>query len=103
MLESRRTGTLIGLLLCSRVADEVAHVTQLCIAPELRGRHLGGELLLNGMRTLRQAGYSSISLTVTAANDGALALYRKAGFHVRHDFDAAVFERSPGFPLPSLV
>ena len=103
VLESRRAGTLIGLLLCSRVADEVAHITQLCIAPELRGRRLGRDLLLNGMHTLRQAGYTSISLTVTAANTGALALYRQAGFHVRHDFDAAVFERSPVFPLPSLV
>lgn len=103
VLESRRTGTLIGLLLCSRIAEDVAHITQLCIAPEFRGRRLGCELLLNGMRALRQAGYAAISLTVTAENIGALALYRRAGFHVRHDFDAAVFERSPGLPLPGLV
>lgn len=108
VLQSRRTGTLIGLLLCSRVADDVAHITQLCIAPDFRGRRLGCDLLVNSMHTLRRAGYAAISLTVTAENTGALALYRQTGFHVRHDFDAAVFERSlgersPGLPLPALL
>lgn len=103
VLESRRTGSLTGLLLCSRVADEVAHVTQLCIAPQFRGRRLGCDLLLHGMRALEQAGYSAISLTVTAENSGALTLYRQAGFHVRHDFDAAVYESRAGLPLPALL
>ena len=106
-LESRRTGTLVGLLLCSRVDDNVAHITQLCVAPGFRGRRLGCDLLVNSMRTLRQAGYAAISLTVTAENTGALALYRQAGFRIRHDFDAAVFERrhgdaSTGAPLLAL-
>ncbi len=107
VIQSRRSGALIGILLCSRVADEVAHVTQLCVAPAARGGGLGRALLTNGMAALRRAGYTAISLTVTAANAGALALYRQTGFHVRHDFDAAVLERNPernpAFPLPPLL
>lgn len=103
VLNDRRTGALLGMLLCSRVADGVAHITQLCIAPSLRGRRLGFLLLGNSMRALALSGYTAISLTVTAANEGALRLYQQNGFSTRRDFDAAVFERPQPPPLPTLL
>ncbi len=38
VLRDQRNGALIGMLLCSRVADDVAHITQLCVATAHRGR-----------------------------------------------------------------
>ncbi len=103
VLNDRRTGALVGMLLCSRVAGEVAHITQLCIAPALRKRRLGYALLLNNMRSLARAGYTALSLTVTASNSTALRLYQQAGFTVRRDFDAAVYQRPAPPPLPHLL
>ncbi len=90
VIEERRTGALAGVLLCSRVADEVAHVTQLCVAPALRGRRIGAYLLSNASAQLRRAGYAAITLTVSEENTAAVQLYRTAGFHTRRRFDAAV-------------
>ena len=95
VLEARRTGTLQGVLLCSRVASDVAHITQLCIAPTLRGQHLGAYLLSHASSHLERAGYAAITLTVSEENEAAVALYRTAGFVSRRRFDAAVLERSP--------
>ncbi len=36
VLRDQRNGALIGMLLCSRVADDVAHITQLCVATAYR-------------------------------------------------------------------
>ena len=96
VIEERRTGALAALLLCSRVADDVSHVTQLCVAPRYRGRRLGAHLLAYAAAELRRAGYAAISLTVSEGNREAIALYRESGFVVRRSFDAAVLElRSP--------
>ncbi len=92
VLEERRSGASVGVLLCSRVADGVAHITQLCIAPALRGSHLGGYLLDHASAYLARAGYAAITLTVSEENATALALYEAAGFITRRRFDAAVLE-----------
>ena len=94
VLEERRSGTAVGVLLCSRVANEVAHITQLCIAPALRGHHLGSYLLEHASAYLTRAGYAAITLTVSEENATALALYKAAGFETLRRFDAAVLEIS---------
>ena len=43
---TRRPNTIIGTILCSRVKDDVGHVTQVCLLPDERGRGIG-EVLLN--------------------------------------------------------
>lgn len=92
VLEERRSGALAGVLLCSRVADDVSHITQLCIAPARRGQHLGAYLLAQAAHHLGRAGYGAITLTVSEENSSALALYQAAGFITRRRFDAAVLE-----------
>ena len=94
VLEDRRSGAFVGVLLCSRVADDVAHITQLCIAPALRGCRLGKYLLDHASSYLVRAGYAAITLTVSEQNTTALALYEAAGFLTRRRFDAAVLEIS---------
>lgn len=88
----RSTRTIAGLLLCSRVRDDVGHVTQICVLPELRGRRIGEALLALCTQELRRRNFSALSLTVTEANVRAVDLYRRLGFSTQRRFDAFVWE-----------
>ncbi len=94
VIEEGTSGKLAGVVLCSRVADDVAHVTQLCITPERRGGRLGALLLQQCMSHLRRTGYEAISLTVTEENHTAVKLYQEHGFLTRHRFDGMVLEKN---------
>ncbi len=94
VLRNRENGALVGMLLCSRVASDVAHVTQLCIAPAWRGHGLGRAVLDFCSNHLARAGFAAITLTVTEANQQAVKLYQTRGFFVRHRFDAMVLDRN---------
>jgi ribosomal protein S18 acetylase RimI-like enzyme len=93
VLRDRRNGALIGMLLCSRVAPDVAHITQLCVATAYRGQHLGLALLNHCIRHLTQSGFAAITLTVTEANHTAVNLYQNSGFFIRQRFDAMVLDK----------
>ena len=84
--------TMVALILCSRVKEDVGHVTQVCVVPEQRGHGIGERLLLVSAENLRRRHFSSLSLTVTEANTRAVDLYKKLGFHVARVFDAFVWE-----------
>jgi ribosomal protein S18 acetylase RimI-like enzyme len=88
----RRTRTLIGLTLCSLVRPDVGHITQVCVLPEYRSAGLGEAMLAASTRNLRGRGFHFISLTVTEANDRAIALYKRIGFEATRVFDAYVWE-----------
>jgi ribosomal protein S18 acetylase RimI-like enzyme len=88
----RRTRTLIGLILCSLVRPDVGHITQVCVLPEYRSAGLGEAMLAASTRNLRARGFHFISLTVTEANDRAIALYKRIGFESTRVFDAFVWE-----------
>jgi ribosomal protein S18 acetylase RimI-like enzyme len=92
MLRERRSGALVGMVLCSRVGAEVAHITQLCIAQAYRGRGLGRELLGRSAESLLNEGFTTFTLTVTEGNDTAVRLYERFGFTLRHRFDAMVMD-----------
>ncbi|MFQ5816680.1 MAG: GNAT family N-acetyltransferase [Terriglobia bacterium] len=86
---------LAGALLVSQVAPHIAHITQVCVRPEVRGRGLGRQLLARTLDTLRQKGYEGVSLSVTADNPPAVGLYRHFGFEVLKRFAAYVREKPP--------
>jgi ribosomal protein S18 acetylase RimI-like enzyme len=88
----RRTRTPIGLILCSQVRPDVGHITQVCVLPEYRSAGLGEAMLAASTRNLRGRGFHFISLTVTEANDRAIALYKRIGFESTRVFDAFVWE-----------
>jgi ribosomal protein S18 acetylase RimI-like enzyme len=90
----RPSNTMAGLILCSRVRDDVGHVTQVCVLPEQRGRGIGEALIEAAAGELRRRKFDSISLTVTEANTRAVELYKRLGFTVRRVFDAFVWEGS---------
>lgn len=93
-LVDRRSSDLIGLLLCSRVRDDVGHVTQICIGPEYRGRGLGRLLMVQCARTLARRRFTLLTLTVTASNRHAVSLYEWLGFRAAHRFDAMVWDKN---------
>jgi ribosomal-protein-alanine N-acetyltransferase len=61
------------------VIDE-AHVTNVAILPEYRGRKLGEALLQKMMSMAREMGAKSMTLEVRVTNHVAQSLYRKLGF-----------------------
>lgn len=88
----RKSRSLIGLILCSRVRKDVGHVTQVCILPEYRSRGIGESLMAATQSNLRKRNFALLSLTVTEANARAVALYRRLHFESERIFDAFVWE-----------
>jgi ribosomal protein S18 acetylase RimI-like enzyme len=88
----RPTNSLIGLILCSRVKDDVGHVTQVCLLPEYRGQKIGENLIACCANSLRSRQFNLLSLTVTEMNQHAVELYRRMGFEEKSVFDAYVWE-----------
>ena len=94
VLRDRRNHALIGMLLSSRVADDVAHITQLCVTNSYRRQGLGLVLLNHCIHHLTREGFAAITLTVTEANQQAVKLYHNSGFFTRQRFDAMVLDKS---------
>src|SRR5579863_203381 len=88
----RRSRSLIGIILCSRVRNDVGHITQVCVLPEYRSRRIGESLIAASQDNLRKRNFSILSLTVTEANARAVALYRRLNFDSKRVFDAFVWE-----------
>jgi ribosomal protein S18 acetylase RimI-like enzyme len=86
------TGRLCGLSLASLVAPECGHITQICVSQAARGTGVGYAMLRQSLVALRQSGCRGASLTVTASNAGAVALYERVGFRTVRQFPAYTWE-----------
>jgi ribosomal protein S18 acetylase RimI-like enzyme len=95
VLRDRDSTALAGIILCSRVSADTAHVTQLCVAPAFRGRGLGSVLLDVVMARMSAQRYRALTLTVSEQNIAAARLYAAARFTLRHRFDALVLDKKP--------
>ncbi len=84
---------LAGILLCSRVREDVGHITQLCVAKDSRSHGLGRRLIEECAAHLKVHGFGALTLTVTEANQSAVSLYQRVGFHTIHTFDAMLWEK----------
>jgi ribosomal protein S18 acetylase RimI-like enzyme len=89
---NKLTRSIAGVLLCSRVKEDVGHITQVCVLPEQRGKRIGESLIALCTQELRTRNFSGLSLTVTEANTKAVGLYLRLGFDVKRRFDAFVWE-----------
>jgi ribosomal protein S18 acetylase RimI-like enzyme len=85
-------GALRGISLSSLVSEECGHITQICVSQEVKGCGIGYELLRQSLLALRDNGCRAATLTVTAANNGALDLYERVGFRTIRRFSAYVWE-----------
>jgi len=86
------TRAVVGAILCSRVKDNVGHVTQVCVLPQQRGRGVGEALLDATADALRRRHFSLLTLTVTEENRHAVELYKRLRYSVNRAFDAFVWE-----------
>ena len=64
-------------------ADGCGEVDSMFVEEQFRGRGVGSELLRRALAWLDSAGASSKVVTVAYDNQGALALYKRFGFHPR--------------------
>jgi len=87
-----RSGWMAGVVLTSFVADQVGHITQLCVTPAAQGQGLGYELLREAVNALRIHGARRVSLTVTAANQQAIQLYFRCRFQEIRRFLSYVWD-----------
>ena len=85
-------GKLCGICLSSLVQSDVGHITQVCVSKSMRGTGVGYELIRRSLESLAKHGCRKASLTVTAANVEAIALYERMGFKHTRDFLAYVWE-----------
>jgi ribosomal protein S18 acetylase RimI-like enzyme len=86
------SGHLCGISLTSLVAPASGHITQICVSPAVRGTGIGHAMLRHSLTSLRDAGCRSASLTVTAANEDAVALYERVGFRTTRKFAAYAWQ-----------
>jgi ribosomal protein S18 acetylase RimI-like enzyme len=82
---------LSGLCLASLVHADVGHITQVCVSKAARGTGLGYELIRRSLQSFAAHGCRKVSLTVTATNRAAIALYERMGFRRTRDFTAYVW------------
>jgi ribosomal protein S18 acetylase RimI-like enzyme len=83
---------LAAICLSSLVANDVGHITQVCVAPDAQGSGLGYELMRRSLDALAARGCRRASLTVTSSNANAVALYERMGFRTVRQFAAYVWE-----------
>jgi ribosomal-protein-alanine N-acetyltransferase len=69
----------VGYASFHNVGDE-AELLRLAVLPDQRRRGIARQLLEHGFARLRQTGVASCFLEVREDNEGAIALYRDAGF-----------------------
>ena len=89
----RKAKNLIGLILCSRVRNDVGHVTQVCVLPEYRSRDIGESLLAATAGEFAEAKF----LPALADGDGGQrrAPWRSTAasdFDTKRIFDAFVWQ-----------
>ena len=90
----RTSRELVALVLGSRVSPQSGHITQICVRPEYRRKGLARMLLNLAASQFALHGATEVSLTVTAANEEAIELYRSECYNCSHIFDAAVWCRA---------
>ncbi|MBX7105297.1 MAG: GNAT family N-acetyltransferase [Gemmataceae bacterium] len=73
-------GEPVAILLCNLLEADKWDLAYLGLAPEVRGRGLGREVVLHGLLEAKAAGMLTAQITVDARNVPARALYRRAGF-----------------------
>lgn len=73
--------TLLGYAACWTVADQ-AELGNVAVAPEARGRGIGGALVDRVLERVRERGARECFLEVRESNEGAQSLYRTRRFVV---------------------
>ena len=82
----RPSGSIVGVLIASRVARGVGHLGQISVHPAHQGRGIGRRMIASAVSELGNRGFKLTSLAVTTANASAFHLYQTCGFETIHTF-----------------
>ena len=82
----RPSGSIVGVLIASRVARGVGHLGQISVHPAHQARGVGRRMIASAVSDLRNRGFKLASLAVTTANANAFHLYQTCGFETIHTF-----------------
>jgi ribosomal protein S18 acetylase RimI-like enzyme len=98
-IASLHSGTIAGVLIASRVASGVGHISQISVHPAQQGRGIGRLMIQRALGEFNRHGFQTASLAVTSANTNAMHLYHSCGFRPLHVFPVFYFEKkqSPFF------
>jgi GNAT superfamily N-acetyltransferase len=77
---AERNGALVGTIAIVEESAGTAQLRWFVVAPETRGKGLGGRLLDQALAFSREKGYERVILWTVSALTDAARLYRKAGF-----------------------
>lgn len=92
----------VGVLLASHLSRTNGHICQVSVSPDAQGQGVGRALMAAALRSFREQGLDTASLSVTLDNHPAYALYLSLGFHLRKEFAAHAWVRPPArIPLPA--
>src|SRR5215475_12874212 len=80
---------LLAVGLVTRIAEGTSHLVQLAVDPQMRGRHLGSQLLENVCAAANLAGCTRMTLFVGGRNSRARSLYESHRFENMASFIAA--------------
>jgi ribosomal protein S18 acetylase RimI-like enzyme len=80
---------LLAVALVTRIAEGTSHLVQLAVDPQMRGRHLGTQLLDVVCSAANQAGCTRMTLFVGGKNSRARSLYESHRFENMASFIAA--------------
>ena len=79
---------LLAVALVTRISEGTAHLVQLAVDPQMRGRHLGTQLLEIACSAANQAGCTRMTLFVGGKNSRARSLYESHRFENMASFVA---------------
>lgn len=77
----------------NRLQPGQIELTYIGVAPEVRGRGLGKAVLAAFVEAARDAGYTSVALSVEIDNPAAIALYTNFGFTITQTFSEGRYHR----------
>lgn len=83
---AERGGEVVGMCHTKAFSGK-GYINSLVVTAACRSHGVGRELLVAGMRTLREQARRPVHLNVRAENEPAVALYRSAGFIVDDDLN----------------
>ncbi|MCP2597545.1 ribosomal protein S18-alanine N-acetyltransferase [Candidatus Aminicenantes bacterium AC-335-B20] len=82
IIEDSRDNRIIGYVIYWVIGDE-AHINNIALHPEYRGKGIGEFVLRKIIELIKKAGAKSVSLEVRPSNIPARKLYRKLGFQLK--------------------
>jgi ribosomal protein S18 acetylase RimI-like enzyme len=88
-------GAVVGFVLCALIADGSVLVLDIAVSKAHRRKGAGTKMLEYLVNKTAALGNRQIVLAVTAGNEAAIALYKKAGFREVARFDQYVLTLNP--------